>query len=444
MYYAILALVVTRTIALESGCGAGAPFSNGNGGELKFQHNGYERRYYMHIPTNYDNSQPSKLVMLFHGWGYSGLEWGEGKGWGAISAVPAANAHNYILIAPTGLTDSRWGSDSSCDNGNGYCSWNGFGSTKSPGADGQTCNPNNQRNDYCYRDTCGSCDDICWWTHCQDDVDFVVTLLDLVSEKVCVDPSNVFAGGESNGGMFTWELGMDSRSASRFAALSPTIGLPHRGFIRVPAVQPMPILVSTGNNDRTVPPGNNNDPWTEASDGFYYVTARTATKEWANAHGCNTNVSPTPYNTDYDGQRGLTCTSYSSNCDQVIVDCRQNGGHVVQSYIPDLMLGFFNLHPRCFSGSLEGCLTKCPVSSGCNCESLCSTSFLTKNTKKSDDAAKNTDDAPKNIGGIIGGVIGGIAGFIVILLLVYLLKVKISAVGEKQTLITPRPKPIYV
>lgn len=374
MHYVLSILLLMLAHAMGSGCDKSAPYSNGKGGESTFQHSSGSRKYYMHIPSGYNSKMPSKVVFLFHGWGYSGLEWGEGKGWGAVSATSACNTHNYILISPTGMSDSSLSGN--CDNGAGYCSWHGVGTADSPGPAGTTCNLNNQKTDYCYKDTCGSCNDKCWWSHCNDDVQFVVDLLDHISELVCVDPSNVFAGGESNGGAFTWELSQKTLSAERFAALSPTIGLPHRGFLSAPKVLPMPILVTLGSSDTTMPPGSNNADYSESGDGWYYITGRAATKIIAGAHGCSTSGNPTSYSTGSDGKNGLACTSYQSGCSvsSPVVDCRQNGGHVVRSHIPDLMLEFFNKHPRCAGGSEKECYDRCPIESGegCNCDSYCS------------------------------------------------------------------------
>jgi len=307
--------------------------------------------------------------MMFHGWGYSGKEWTQGGGWGAQSMAPTANTNNFIIVAPTGLGDSKKSLSGNCDNGAGYCSWNAAGTSQSPGPEGLTCNPNKQRTNYCYSDTCtDGCKDICSWGTCNDDTTMVHALLDKIESELCVDTSRVYVGGESMGVMMTWQMGTDSRAA-RFAALSATIGLPHHGYDFLPAVLPLPIMGIWGQNDRTIPPGDlSKSGFGESSDGWYYTTARQITSDWAKAHGCNIGTQPTRYATNSDGQKNLACTSFSANCQNSgrhallesglngtnatarnfapVVDCRFNGAHTVEAFVPQLMWEFFSKHQR--------------------------------------------------------------------------------------------------
>jgi polyhydroxybutyrate depolymerase len=203
----LLIAAATATAAPLNGCGS-APMSNG---KHSFTNQGRTRDYWVHVPKGYDRSKPTPVVVLFHGWGYSGAEWVNGGGYGSVSAAPTADKENFILIAPTGLTDSRYGGN--CDKGGGYCSWNAAGTSQSPGPDGPTCNDKKQTTDTCYRDTCtDGCNDICSWTTCNDDTTMVHAMLDKIEGELCVDKDRVYAGGESNGGMMTWQMGADSRA----------------------------------------------------------------------------------------------------------------------------------------------------------------------------------------------------------------------------------------
>lgn len=85
-------------------------------------------------------------------------------------------------------------------------SWNGAGSTKSPGSDGPTCNKTPYGGvDVCYKD-CGSCSDECWWTTCKDSVEQTMDVLNYVLENFCIDTEMIWATGCSNGGIFLYEL----------------------------------------------------------------------------------------------------------------------------------------------------------------------------------------------------------------------------------------------
>jgi len=349
-------LATAEAYPIRSGCGKTPPSS----GKHSFTNQGRSRDYWIHVPKGYDQSKPTSLVVLFHGWGYSGSEWTRGTGWGSVSAAPTADANNFIIVAPTGLTDSRL--KGNCDNGGGYCSWNAAGSSQSPGPEGMTCNPKKQTYDYCYRDTCtDGCKDICSWTTCNDDTTMVHALIDKMENEFCVDQSRIYAGGESNGAMTTWQMGTDSR-ASRFAALAANIGLPHHGYNFLPAVVPMPIIGIWGSNDRSIPAGNDRDTYSEGSDGFLYTSAKHITTDWAKAHGCSTSGNPTKYATRSDGTKGLSCTAFQSGCNDMmvkngtavskkskgapVVDCRFTGGHNVESFVPALMWEFFSKHTR--------------------------------------------------------------------------------------------------
>ena len=52
----------------SGGCGK-APPSNG---KHSFTNQLRTRDYWVHIPKGYDSSKPTPVVLLFHGWGYSG------------------------------------------------------------------------------------------------------------------------------------------------------------------------------------------------------------------------------------------------------------------------------------------------------------------------------------------------------------------------------------
>ena len=59
-----------------------------------------------------------------------------------------------------------------------------------------------------------------------------------------------YASGESNGGMQTYQLGVDL--ATRLAAISPEFGSFHRGFAMAPPLG-VPLLDLHGKKDTTVP-----------------------------------------------------------------------------------------------------------------------------------------------------------------------------------------------
>lgn len=86
--------------------------------------------------------------------------------------------------------------------------------------------------------------------------------------------------GCSNGGMFTYEIAKDERSAPRFKGIVPIVGLPHYGFSTGPTVEGTTIFAMMGNNDTTVPPVNLNDTDSDLTidtanwpGGWYYTVS---------------------------------------------------------------------------------------------------------------------------------------------------------------------------
>lgn len=72
-----------------------------------------------------------------------------------------------------------------------------------------------------YQDCNNECADKCWWTTCKDSVQQTLEVLEDFLDDHCVDMNRIYALGWSNGGMFTYELANDERTAKYLAAISP-------------------------------------------------------------------------------------------------------------------------------------------------------------------------------------------------------------------------------
>ena len=307
---------------------------------------GLQRHYRVHVPAAYDKQKPARMLLWFHGWG--GNE-NEILQFAEIAAM--ADQHAYILVAPRGL-----GSGAPDNN---YNSWSFSGSNT--GLDGDDSNPDVPGDtvaicdpvktpDYRYASCANVAANSCAWTHCQaDDVDFTLALVEEISSKLCVDRKNIFASGGSNGGMFSWELAQDARSAGIFRAIAPVIGLPHRGYLSGPGrTGDFPVLLITGTPDDTVPPGNWGDEsfTTTANDNdrFYYTGATAITQVWAAAHACDITQAAKLFDT------GVTQAECRTYCDAgrgwpMVSDCRAVMGHEYGlAWSFELMLDFFDAH----------------------------------------------------------------------------------------------------
>ncbi|MHC1782348.1 MAG: PHB depolymerase family esterase [Anaerolineaceae bacterium] len=192
---------------------------------------GMDRTYILHIPTNYDSSKPTPMVLAFHG---IGLDAGEMI---RISKLnDQADAAGFIAVYPDGTGEKK--------------SWNG----------GHCCGEAAKNN--------------------VDDVGFTRALIDDVSLLAKIDPARVYATGFSNGAIFTYRLGCEL--ADRIAAIGPVSAtqiLDDQQACR-PA-RSMPVIHFHGTADRLNP----YDGGTMAS-GFEVVPVDAAIQFWAQANAC--------------------------------------------------------------------------------------------------------------------------------------------------------------
>jgi polyhydroxybutyrate depolymerase len=297
------------------------------------------------VPLTYDPEVPAPLVMAFHGWGGDGGEFVDD---GTVTFE--ADTRGSVLVAPDGLGPEEPGRHAS--------SWSFRGSTT--GLDGDGLDPevpgdstdicdDDATTDYAYPSCEGVAQNGCAWTQCtDDDVDFVLALVAETKAKLCIDEDRVYAVGGSNGGMFTWELGQNERSAGTFRAIAPIIGLPHRGYLAPPGREEgLPALLITGIRDRTVPAGAwEDEAYTTTSDGdtFYYTGATAITRAWAEAEGCDTTAPAAAVDV---GVEDLDCRSYCGGGAGLpsVLDCRADMGHTYDfRWSWPLVLDFFDVH----------------------------------------------------------------------------------------------------
>ena len=324
---------------------AGCNSNSWSSGTCTMPYEGIDRIFRVHVPKGYKKTVAAPLALVFHGWGGD-----ENEFLGSKTVTSLADKRGYILVAPRGL--------GSGEPDNSPNSWTFSGSDTgldgvSPPNRGKICD-DRVTPDYSYP-SCekgGTAQNTCSWTQCQsDDVGFAVALVAHVKAHLNVDEARVFATGGSNGGMFTWELGQNPRSAGVFRAIAPLIGLPHRGYLDAPGKLDegdLPVLVITGTRDNVVPPGDwEDDSFTTTSNGsdrFFYTGATGITQVWAVAHGCSIESPATSFN---DGNRKTDCRTYCSGAAgwPKVLDCRVRMGHTYGlSWAWPLILDFFDAH----------------------------------------------------------------------------------------------------
>ena len=105
------------------------------------------------------------------------------------------------------------------------------------------------------------------------------------------------------------------------------------------------MLLITGSQDRTVPPGDWEDPtYTTTTDGdmYYYTGATAITQVWAEASGCD---AGSPAASVDVGVSEVECRSYCSGGESwpPVLDCRSDMGHTYQfGWSWPLVLEFFD------------------------------------------------------------------------------------------------------
>jgi len=168
-----------------------------------FQHGGVERTYHLYLPTNFDKSKPTPLVLALHGGGGTGKNFENVTSAGTLTT--AAESRGVILIMPDGK-DKHWN-------------------------DGR---PEIFGNDPMY-----------------DDAGFISTLIDDMIQNYGVDANRVYATGISNGGFMSIRLAIDL--SNKLAAIAPvTAQLSEANQSKVPEL-PISIMIVNGEDDPLVP-----------------------------------------------------------------------------------------------------------------------------------------------------------------------------------------------
>jgi len=326
----------SAAVAGTPGCGSGVPTS----GRYTIAHGGTIRSYVLKVPSSYDVARPARLVLVFHGWGGDESEFLSDP-----TVVAESNRRGYVVVAPRGIGSGP------PDRSNN--SWTFRGSATGVIAEGTTRTPicdTSITPDYTYPSWRGKrALNTCSWTQCQDnDVEFARALIEHLEAILCIDTRHVFAVGGSNGGMFTWELGANPRTASLFRAIAPIIGLPHRGDVRPPGVPwGLPVILITGTSDSVVPPGDWDDTGHTTTsndhDRFYYTGATAVIRRWSAAAGCPVGAREKPFSTGYPP---ADCRTYCLTSDGAwprVLDCRAQMGHDYQLHWSwKLVMDFFD------------------------------------------------------------------------------------------------------
>ncbi len=251
--------------------------------------NGVERTYGVYAPAGHAELAP--LVFLLHGGGGSAQKtWDQehGRSWRAL-----ADEHGFVLVLPEGRSD--------------------------PGS------PDAHHWNDCRKDVGSAA-----VRSTEDDVGFIVGLIDRVSFSVPIDRNRVYAAGASNGGMMTYRLAIEA--GDRFVAVAALIAnLPEPTECEVTPA-PIPILIMNGTDDPLMP----FDGGCVASDrcdrGRVMSTADTVAW-WVEVNGASgePSVERLANRAWFDGSRVIVYTYVGGDADVVYYHI-EGGGHTVPGF----------------------------------------------------------------------------------------------------------------
>jgi len=303
-------------------------------------HPGGKRNYRLFVPTSYNPSTPTPLVLDFHGFYDTAVSEAKEDG-----LTMAAEQEGFIVAYPNGLADKPG------DYGDWNNQWNGGGMNGSvSGKYGKhTCYKGHSKYP-CY-ESCiiaGVCKrgkrQDCGCSGCADDKGFVVALLEKLKTELCLDTSRVHATAISMGAIFLYYLATTHEVGSQLASIVPVEGSFLLGFLDVPAVS-MPVMDIHGKKDNCVP-ANVSNSWGKfkrqgcpleaagkqgcaiGDDFWLYHPMPDILKTWSVKNQCPPTAQAQAIKTPQDGNTGWSCMlPYGDKCKAEVQFCTHNLGH---------------------------------------------------------------------------------------------------------------------
>lgn len=186
------------------------------------------RPYQFKVPRGYDATKPTPLVVMLHGFTFSGPLEELYMNLGAL-----AESRTFLYAYPDGTKDKL-----------GLRFWNAT--------------------DYC-------CD---LWKSGVDDVAYVTAVIDDMSKKYNVDTKRIFLVGHSNGGFMSHRMACDL--APRIAGIVSLAGAQWKDAAKCKPSQPVAVLQLHGTADSIV----------GYTGSLLYPGASASVATWANKNGC--------------------------------------------------------------------------------------------------------------------------------------------------------------
>jgi polyhydroxybutyrate depolymerase len=237
----------------------------------RFVVSGREREYLLHVPSSYDGSKPTSLVISMHGAALWPATQMETTRWNQV-----ADRHGFIVVYPSGARLAP--------------------APFLPALPAWRVTSEAGRN---------------------EDVRFISELIDRLEAAYNVDPSRIYADGLSNGGAMAYVL--SCALPDRIAAVGVVAGAQVLPWSWCTGERPVPMIAFHGTADPLVPYGGGSS-WA-AHETFQSVPEWTA--RWAHRNRCDPNAVQSQAAT------GVTRLEYA-NCAEdtpVVLFTIQGGGH---------------------------------------------------------------------------------------------------------------------
>lgn len=261
--------------------GAGAPQGGDGAGGMTTENfvAGGERPVDVLLPTGYDPSQPTPLLLLLHGYAADAAIQ---DGYFVLSSVAAAQG--LVFAAPNGTLDEGqarfWNATDAC------------------------------------------CD---FYASGVDDSAYLESLIDEIGARVNIDPNRVYVVGHSNGGFMSYRMACDH--ADRIAAIVSLAGATFEDERACGASGPVSVLQIHGTEDTDIL----YEGGVHGSSGVVYPGALESVQRWAQRGGCGaTPVAGEARDLELEIEGAETTVDRFEGCDGASVELWtiQGGGHI--------------------------------------------------------------------------------------------------------------------
>lgn len=246
------------------------------------------REYIEHLPTGFDKTKQTPLVLCFHGGGGNAKTMPRFTGFDTI-----ADREGFIVVYPEGI-QHHW---------------------------------NDGRESVTYK---------------VDDVGFVSALIDDFIKTYNVDPKRVYATGISNGGMICQRLAIEL--SDKLAAVAPVAGNVPQILKDTKAGNPISILMISGTLDPIVPYADHEVKKLANGYGGKVLTVDESIQFWIKWNDCSSSPKSQPIedSDQTDDSHAIRSEYEGKNGTKVVLYQIVGGGHTwpgARQYLPQQIIG---------------------------------------------------------------------------------------------------------